>query len=87
MNLGGWTLFGRAEHAEQNELVFVGGHHGPTFDVAKVSLGALHDFRLADHVRLGIGGLYALNFVPSGLEALYGGDPGGAMLFVRLKVD
>jgi hypothetical protein len=87
VGLGNWTLFGRAEYAEQNELLFVGGHHGPSFDVGKVSLGLLRDFRVADHVRLGIGGLYALNFVPPQLEALYDGDPDGAMLFVRLKID
>ena len=82
-----WTLFGRAEYAEQNELLFVGGHHGPTFDVGKVSVGALRDFRVAEHVRFGVGALYALNFVPAQLEALYNGDPDGAMFFVRLKID
>ena len=82
-----WTLFGRAEYAEQNELLIVGGHHGPTFDVGKVSIGALRDFRLAEHVRVGIGGLYAFNFVPAQFEALYDSDPNGAMLFVRLKID
>ena len=44
----GWTLFGRAERTENNELTFVGGHHGPAFDVGKVSLGAIRDFRVAD---------------------------------------
>ena len=87
LSLGAWTLFGRAEHAEQNELLFVGGHHGPAFGVGKVSIGAVRDFRLAGHVRFGIGGLYAINFVPAQLEALYGGDPPGAMLFLRLRVD
>jgi hypothetical protein len=87
VGLSDWTLFGRAEHIEQNELLFVGGHHGPTFDVGKVSIGALRDFRLGTHVRLGIGGLYAFNFVPPQLEALYEGDPQGAMLFLRLKID
>ena len=61
VGLDDWTLFVRAERAEQDELLFVGGQHGPTFDVAKVSLGALRDFRLSDHMRLGIGGLYALS--------------------------
>ena len=87
VGLSEWTLFGRAEFTEQNELLDAGGHHGPTFDVAKASLGLLRDFRVAEHVRLGIGGLYAFNFVPSQLEPLYGGDPSGAMLFLRLKVD
>ncbi|HEX8217329.1 MAG TPA: hypothetical protein VF577_07680 [Allosphingosinicella sp.] len=85
--LGDWTLFARAEHIETNELLSVGGHHGPTFEVAKVSAGLIRDVRVAEHVRLGIGGLYALNFVPNGLETSYGGDPDGAMLFLRLRID
>ena len=85
--LGLWTLFGRAERIETNELLSVGGHHGPVFDVGKVSLGAIRDFRVGPNVRLGVGGLYAFNFVPDPLEALYAGDPDGAMLFVRLRID
>ena len=50
-------------------------------------MGLIHDWRLADHVRFGVGGLYSLNQVPGALEPLYGGDPHGAMLFVRLKID
>ena len=84
---GPWTLFGRAEHVETNELVQAGGHHGPTFDVAKLSLGGIRDFRLAPHVRVGLGALYSFNFVPGPLEALYAGDANGAMLFVRLRID
>lgn len=87
VGLRDWTLFGRAELTENNELVSVGGHHGPTFNVGKVSLGAIRDFRLAPHVRFGVGGLYAINFVPETLKALYGGQPNGAMAFVRLKVE
>jgi len=87
IGLDDWTLFARAERTENNELVSVGGHHGPTFNVAKVSLGALRDFRVAPNVRLGIGALYALNFVPETLEALYAGDPDGAMVFIRLKIE
>ena len=62
--------------------------HGPAYRVGKVSLGAVRDFRLADHLTLGAGGLLAVNFVPDGLEALYGGNnPIGAMGFLRLKLD
>jgi len=85
--LGLWTVFARAEMTENDELIFAGGHHGPRFTVGKASLGAIRDFRVAPNVRLGIGGLYALNFVPSGLEALYAGDPDGAMAFIRLRID
>jgi hypothetical protein len=85
VGLGLWTLFARAEWTENDELT--GGHHGPAYDVGKVSLGAIRDVRVAPHVRLGLGGLYALNFVPAPLEPLYGGDPHGAMLFLRLRID
>lgn len=82
-----WTLFGRAERTENNELAGTGGHHGPTYRVGKVSLGLVKDFAVAQRVKLGLGGLYAFNFVPGDLEPGYGGDPDGAMAFVRLKVE
>ena len=83
--LGLWTLFGRAEYAENNELT--GVHHGPAFRVGKASFGAIRDVRIAPHLRLGLGALYAFNFVPGALSASYGGNPEGAMAFIRLKVD
>ena len=87
LSLRDWTLFGRAERTENDELLQAGGHHGPAFRVSKASLGLIRDFRLANNLKLGVGALYALSFVPSGLEPLYGGDPEGAMGFVRLKID
>lgn len=86
VGLDKWTLFGRAEMTENNELVAGAGHHGPAYDVSKVSLGVIRDFEVAKNVKLGVGGLFALNFVPGPLEALYAGDPKGAMAFVRLKI-
>ena len=86
VRLRDWTLFGRAERIETNELVEVGGHHGPVYTVGKVSLGGVRDFRIADNVKFGIGALYAFNFVGNDLEPLYDGDPTGAMTFVRLKI-
>ena len=84
---GPWTIFGRGEITENRELLEL-EEHGPAFTVGKVSLGAIHDFKLADQVALGLGGLFAVNFVPGGLEPLYGdSNPIGAMGFVRLKVD
>jgi len=87
-----WTLFGRGELTENNELQIHDGdeeedHHGEAFRVGKVSLGLLREFDLADHLKFGVGGLYAFNFVPEKLEDAYGGDPQGAMAFVRLKID
>jgi hypothetical protein len=83
--LGLWTLFGRAEHVENDELD--GVHHGPAFAVGKVSLGAIRDIRLAPQIRFGLGGVYAFDFVPNTLRAGYGGNPRGAMAFIRLKID
>ena len=82
-----WTFFGRGEITENNELVEGGDHHGPAFRVGKVSAGAVRDFPVADQVKLGIGGLLSVNFVPDGLEDLYGSStPVGGMAFLRLKV-
>lgn len=84
---GGWTLFGRGEITENRELI-PDAHHGTAYTVGKVSLGAVRDFRIAEHLSLGGGGLLAVNFVPEGLRPLYGSsNPLGAMGFVRLKLD
>jgi len=84
---GPWTVFGRGEYTENRELVDV-DEHGPAYKVGKVSLGAIHDFKIADHLLFGVGGLFAVNFVPDTLKSLYGGsNPIGTMGFVRLKLD
>ncbi len=85
----GWSVFGRGEMTENRELVELDEEeHGPAFRVGKVSLGAVRDFRIAEHFSLGAGGLVAVNFIPRGLRGEYGGkNPLGAMAFVRLKLD
>ncbi|MBX7249366.1 MAG: hypothetical protein K1X35_10040 [Caulobacteraceae bacterium] len=80
-----WTLFARAEQIDTDELT-PGGGHGPVETVAKLSVGAIRDWRVDDNVTLGLGALYTFNAVPSDLEPSYGGDPQGAMVFARLKV-
>lgn len=82
-----WTLFARAERTDNAELGASGGHHGSAHGVGKLSLGGLYDFRAAPHVRLGLGGLWAFNFVPAALEPSYAGDRDGAMVFLRLVID
>jgi hypothetical protein len=82
----GWTVFGRGETVENRELLDV--PDSPAFRVGKVSLGAVRDFRIADHLSLGAGGLFSLDFVPDALARPYGGsNPTGAMAFVRLKLN
>jgi hypothetical protein len=81
-----WTVFGRAEMTENRELTDV--EDGPAHPVAKMSLGAVRDFRVDDHLSLGAGGLFSVNFVPDALAPAYGShNPTGAMGFVRLKLD
>jgi hypothetical protein len=83
----GWTAFGRGEITENRELV-TDVENGPAYRVGKVSLGAVRDFKVAEHFSLGLGGLFSVNFVPDALAPLYGGhNPTGAMGFVRLKLD
>jgi hypothetical protein len=82
----GWTLFGRGEMTENRELTEIAD--GPAYRVGKVSVGAVRDFAIATHFSLGLGGLFAVNFVPDALAPSYGGRrPTGAMAFVRLKLD
>jgi len=82
-----WTVFGRGEMTENRELLDL-ADHGPAYRVGKVSLGAVRDFRIAEHFTLGAGGLLAVNFVPDSLSPVYGGNnPIGAMGFLRLKLD
>ncbi len=81
-----WTVFGRAEMTENRELTDI--EDGPAYRVGKVSLGAIRDFSISDHLSVGAGGLFAVNFVPAGLAPVYGGrNPTGAVGFVRLKLD
>ena len=82
-----WTAFGRVERIESRELIDTTGH-GPAYRVGKISLGAVHDFRIGKIWSIGTGGLLAVNFLPGALAPLYGGNhPRAAMAFVRLKLD
>jgi hypothetical protein len=82
-----WTIFSRAEHVQNDELIAALLDHGPVFNVGKVSLGAIRDFPVSQHLLFGVGALYSLDFVPGALKAAYGSsDPHGAMAFVRLKL-
>jgi len=79
------TIFGRAERVDEDELL---GHVGaaPVLTPTKFALGYIFDFRLAEHVKLGIGGLASRYIVPKGLDVAYGSDPTSFMTFVRLKI-
>ena len=62
--------------------------HGPRHRVGKISLGVVRDFQIGKSWSFGTGGLFAVNFLPSALAPLYGGNnPTAAMAFMRLKLD
>jgi hypothetical protein len=78
-----WTVFARAEAVETDELA---GHHGPIERVQRLSLGAIRDWRINPQALIGVGVLGQQHFASDALAPSYGGDPSGAMAFVRLKV-
>lgn len=75
-----WTFFTRAETVENDELA------PGTHSVARLSVGAIRDWRINEHAVFGVGALVEQHFAPNELEPAYGGDPQGAMGFVRLKI-
>ena len=77
-----WTIFARAESIDSGEFFA-----SPAIRAAgEATLGIIRDWRVADHLTLGLGGSYSVDFVPSGVPA-YGGGPHGAMVFLRVIAD
>ena len=76
-----WTVFARAEAVETNELSATNAVQ----TVGEFSLGAIHDWRVAEHAKFGLGAQYAFDFTPA--VPSYGSDPHGTMVFVRLTVE
>jgi hypothetical protein len=98
-----WTLFARAERLVDTDefdfLVVPGGHihagpilpghthSGVQATVAKYAIGVIRDWRVAPHAKFGVGGLASTNTIPANLRLVYGKDPAGRMLFLRLVID
>ncbi len=83
-----WTVFGRAERIDNDELLDMpAGTAATLHTVGKVELGVIRDFQVVDHLAFGIGAQAAYNVVGRDLAAAYGGDRWGGMGFVRLKID
>jgi hypothetical protein len=78
-----WTIFARAEWEQNNELAA----SGVIRDASQITLGVIHDWRIAEHWKFGLGGLYAFDFAPSALLPSYGSNPHGAMAFIRVVAD
>jgi hypothetical protein len=78
---GPWTAFTRAEWTEQDELA--AGH--VVHDVGKVSVGALYEVPVNEHVAIGLGGLVSAYAIPDALDAGYD-SPTSGMAFLRLTL-
>ena len=73
-----WSVFARGEWVENAEL---GAHHAVN-RVGQLSIGAVHDWRLSENWKFGVGASHSFAFAPAALG--YGGMPGGNMIFTRL---
>lgn len=84
----GHTLFGRIERVAKDELfVSDAPQAGQAFTVGKASLGYVHDFSVASHLKLALGGLVSTYSIPNSLDSVYGSHPVSYMAFARLKLD
>jgi hypothetical protein len=82
-----WTVFGRFEKVENNELFQEGEpQHGQVFNIRKLSLGFVHDFAQLGKVKFGAGALVSKFGKPSALDSVYGSSPTSYMLFFRAKL-
>ncbi len=75
-----WTFFARAERVEESELA--PGVH----TVGKLSAGVIRDVRVAEHLKIGLGGLVSGYALPATLKPSYG-SPVSGMVFLRFKLD
>ncbi len=75
-----WTVFARTECEQNKEL----DARGRTRGVGELTLGAIHDWPVAEHWKVGAGALYTFDFVPDAIAPPYSGSPHGVMGFLRL---
>jgi hypothetical protein len=89
IQLDRWTIFGRAENVDKDELF--GDEHdgdplaGRVFNVSKLSLGGYYSIPIG-RVALDLGGLVSKYDLPPDIQPRYGSDPTSFMLFTRLRI-
>ena len=89
LQLDRWTLFGRAERVDKDELF--GDEHsgnplaGRVFTVGKLSLGGYRSVPVGK-VALDLGGLVSTYDLPRAIQGEYGSSPTSFMLFTRLRI-
>lgn len=80
------TVFGRAERADEDELLDGTPLAGQPVTVNKLSVGYIRDVPVTSYLKAGIGGLVSQYAYPDDVRASYGPPPTSFMLFLRLKV-
>ncbi len=88
LQLGDWTVFGRAENVDKDEL-FENDNDSPlqdrAFDVTKVSLGGYRSFPVGK-IAFELGGLVSKYGLPDAIKPAYGADPTSFMVFTRIRI-
>jgi hypothetical protein len=81
------SVFARAERVGKDDL-FVPGQflYGPTYTVAALSLGYIHDFLRIGAGHLGAGLMGTVYQYPGVLRPAYGAGPASGLLFVRIRL-
>lgn len=89
VQLGRWTVFGRAENVDKDELFGDEDRGDPlagrVFNVSKLSLGGYHSAPIGK-VALDLGGLVSKYDLPRDIQPRYGSNPTSFMLFARLRI-
>jgi hypothetical protein len=88
IQLGRWTMFGRAENVSKDELFDDGPSSSLServFNVSKFSLGGYHSVPIGK-LALDLGGLASRYGLPRAIEPAYGSKPTSFMLFTRLRI-
>ena len=88
LQLGRWTVFGRAETVDKDELF--GDDRGDplagrVFGVGKLSLGGYRSIPIGK-LALDLGGLVSKYDLPRDMRPRYGSDPTSVMLFTRIRI-
>ena len=86
IQLGRWTMFGRAENVDKDELFAeddaLGGR---VFTVSKLSLGGYHSLPVGP-LAFDLGGLVSKYALPTAIEPAYGSNPTSYLLFARVRI-
>jgi hypothetical protein len=80
------TFFTRFERVDEDELRDGTPFAGVPVTVTKASAGYIRDWRVAQDLKCGLGGLVSQYAYPDSVRTFYGAPPTSFMLFMRLKV-